>query len=564
MTSLSISARLVLFLLAALLVLTSFSELGHRKLADPDEGRYSEISREMAQSNDFITPRLNGLKYFEKPPLQYWATAIAFKLFGESEFTARLYTLLCALGCIALIGYTATRLYGAEIGAYAAMALISSWYFMAFSQVVTLDTGLTFWMTLGICGFVLAQSATTVTARQKWMLIAWTGMAGAVLSKGLIGIVFPSAAIFFYCLTQRDWRLLAKLEWFYGLALFFIITVPWHVLISLQNPEFPHFYFVHEHIERFLTTVHRREAPWWSFLAITILGLMPWGLLLLPALNQGWRDPALRIGKSDGSTFAPVKFMLLFSAFVLLFFTQSSSKLPGYILPIFPLLALVLGVYLKHAAPKKLAWWLLPLLPLALAGAYAAWHESTKRGADDLLRQQMYNDASNWWIGGLLILAAATLLAFALLRKQQKLIGVITMAAATVILVAALARGYDYLAPLKSSYAVSQVINQRLALETRPEVRLYAVKIYDQSLPFYLKRTLTLVEYVDEFEMGQNAEPAKHIAAIKYLPAAWDMPGPAIAIIQPDSIDELKSIGVNFTIIYRDSRRVAIQKPDPK
>lgn len=564
MTSISSTARALLVLVAALLLIMTFRELGYRKLADPDEGRYSEISREMAQSNDFITPRLNGLKYFEKPPMQYWATAIAFKLFGENEFTARLYTLLCALGCIALIGYTATRLYGADTGLYAALTLISSWYFMAFAQVVTLDTGLTFWMTLGVCGFVLAQGAAATTARQKWMLLAWAGMAGAVLSKGLIGIVFPSAAIFFYCLTQRDWRLLTRLEWFYGLALFFIITVPWHVLISLQNPEFPHFYFIHEHVERFLTTVHRREAPWWSFIAITILGLMPWGLALFPAINHGWRDPALRIGKPDGSTFAPAKFLLLFSAFVLLFFSQSSSKLPGYILPIFPPLALVLGIYIHQVESKKLTWWLLPLFPLALIGAYAASIEPARRGANEMLQQQMYSDASIWWLSGLLILAAATLLSFGLLRKHQKSTAVITMAIANMILVVLLARGYDGLSPLKSGYAVSQAIQQRLALETRPEVRLYAIKIYDQSLPFYLKRTLTLVEYVDEFEMGQKAEPAKHIASIKDLPAVWSIPGPAIAIIQPDLVEELKSLGIRFEIIYRDSRRVAIQKTEQR
>ena len=548
--------RPLVLLIALLLALLAFGDLGYRKLADPDEGRYSEISREMAASNDFITPRLNGLKYFEKPPLQYWATAAVFKLFGENEFTARLYTLLCGLGCIFLIGYTATRLYDADTGAYAALALISSWYFMAFTQVVTLDTGLTFWMTLGICGFLLAHGLALDSSRQRWMLVAWAGMAGAVLSKGLIGIVFPSAAIFLYCLTQQNWRLLAKLEWFYGLGLFFIITVPWHVMVSLQNPEFAHFYFVHEHFERFLTTVHRREAPWWTFFAITVVGLMPWGLALIPAINHGWRNPALRLSKPDGSTFAPLKFVLLFSAFVLLFFTKSSSKLPGYILPIFPLLAFVIGVYLKNAEPKKLAWWLIPMLPLTLGGAYAAWLEPTRRVADGLMRQQMYSEFSLWVIAGLLTLATATLLAFTLLRKSRTGPAVATMAAATMILVVLLSHGYDRLSPLKSSFAVSQAISERL----KPETRLYAVKIYDQSLPFYLKRTLTLVEYVDEFEMGQNAEPGKHIAAIKDFPAAWSMPGPAIAIIQPSSVDELKALGINFEIIYRDARRLAVQK----
>ena len=103
--------RPFVFVIALILALLTLSELGTRRLADPDEGRYSEISREMAQSNDFVTPRLNGLKYFEKPPMQYWATAIAFKLLGESEFSARLYTFLCALGCIFIIDFRFWRLF---------------------------------------------------------------------------------------------------------------------------------------------------------------------------------------------------------------------------------------------------------------------------------------------------------------------------------------------------------------------------------------------------------------------------------------------------------------------
>ncbi len=543
MTSIS---RPFLLILAFVLALLMLSELGTRRLADPDEGRYSEISREMAQSNDFVTPRLNGLKYFEKPPMQYWATAVAFKLLGESEFSARLYTFLCALGCMLIVGVTGARLYGADTSIYAVLALAGSWYFTAFTQIITLDTGLTFWMTLGVCGFLIAQSAASDASRRRWMLIAWAGMAGATLSKGLIGIVFPSAAIFFYCLLQRDWRLLAKLEWFYGLAIFFLITVPWFAMVSLQNPEFPHFFFIHEHVERFLTNTHRREGPWWTFIAITVLGLMPWGLALLPATLNGWRNTSLRVSKPDGSTFAPLKFVLIFSGFVLFFFSISSSKLPGYILPIFPVLALLIGIYLKDAEPKKLAWLSLPTVLLALGGALAAW--------------KTYTANATLLIAGLLIWALAVLIAFTMFRSRKKWWAIATMTVATVMMMGFTARGFDAIAPKKLSYAVAAAIKQHLT----PETRLYAIKIYDQSLPFYLKRTLTLVDYVDEFEMGQKAEPAKHIASIKDLPAAWSMAGPAIAIIQPDAVNDLKTMGINFEIIYQDARRIAIKKTEPK
>ncbi len=538
--------RPFLLVLAVVLTILALIELGTRRLADPDEGRYSEISREMAQSNDFVTPRLNGLKYFEKPPLQYWATAIAFKVLGESEFSARLYTFLCALGCIFLIGYTGSRLYGADVGIYSMLALVGSWYFTAFAQVITLDMGLTLWMTVGVCGFLVAQSADNASSRRRWMLLAWAGMAFAVLSKGLIGIVFPSAAIFFYWVIQRDWRLLAKLEWFYGLLLFFVLTVPWFTMVSLQNPEFPRFFFIHEHVERFLSNTHRREGPWWTFTAITVLGFMPWGLAIFPAIVSGWRNPALRIGKPDGSTFLPLRFVLIFGAFVLFFFSISSSKLPGYILPIFPVLALVIGAYLKDADTKLLGWLSLPTLALAVGGVFAAW--------------KTYAAMAGLIIAGLLIWGLAVVIAFWMLRQHKRWLGVLTMSIATCLLAGLAARGFDQMAPKKITYAVAEAIKQHLT----PETRLYAIKIYDQSLPFYLNRTMTLVDYVDEFEMGQKAEPAKHIAALKDLPAAWSMPGPAIAIIQPDATNELNAMGINFEIIYQDARRIAIRKTEPK
>ena len=257
-------SRPLLILFALLALFISIDGLGDRKLANPDEGRYSEIAREMAQSGDFITPRLNGLKYFEKPPLQYWATAIAFRFFGENEFTARLYTAFCGFGCVLLVAYTGRRLYDDETGVLAALVLLSAPYFAALSEIVSLDMGLTFWMTLTMSSFLISQGTVTESSHRRWLGIAWAGMALAMLSKGLIGIVFPAAAVFLYCLVQRNFRLITQLDWPRGLFIFFVITTPWFVLVSIENPEFLRFFFIHEHFERFTTNTHRRVAAWLS------------------------------------------------------------------------------------------------------------------------------------------------------------------------------------------------------------------------------------------------------------------------------------------------------------
>jgi 4-amino-4-deoxy-L-arabinose transferase-like glycosyltransferase len=326
------------------------------------------------------------------------------------------------------------------------------------------------------------------------------------------------------------------------------------VIVSIRNPEFAHFFFIHEHFERFLTTSHRREAAWWYFVPIVFVGFLPWMFALLPAVIGAWRTPA--ISKADGGTFAPLKFALLFSAFVLLFFSKSSSKLPAYILPMFPLLALVIAVYLKKTSAKMLGWLALPVLPLALAGAYAAWVAPAQRAGGDLARQEMYTELSGWVVAAMLLLAVAILAAFIALRTGRKWLGIMFVSASVLGMIELVERGYENISPLQSGHAMAASIGKQMTADTR----LYAVKIYDQSLPFYLKRTLTLVEYVDEFEMGEKAEPQKYIAQLVNFPAAWNAPGPAIAIIQPGDIDSIRALGVAFEVIHRDAKRVAIRK----
>ena len=540
-------------LLALLILFISLDGLGDRKLANPDEGRYSEIAREMALSGDFVTPRLNGLKYFEKPPLQYWATAVAFRLFGESELTARLYTALCGLGCILLIAYTGKRLYDEETGLLAALVLLSAPYFVALIEIVTLDMGLTFWMTLTISAFLISQNTADQPSQRRWLWVAWAGMAGAMLSKGLIGIVFPAAALFFYCLLQRDFRLLAQLEWMRGLAIFFVLVMPWLVMVSIQNPEFLQFFFIHEHFERFTTTTHRRVQNWWYFLPILFAGLLPWALALIPAAVSGWRSAAKPIGQNR--IFAPLKFVLIYSMFVLAFFSLSSSKLPAYILPIFPLIALLIGVYLRNVDARWLAWMVLPTLPVALWGAYAAWQAPLQMSPEDF-RRPLYDAMSLWVIGAAVVIAGSSLIAFVALRFHRKWLGVLFISIGTMIGVELIERGYEHISPLQSAANLAQSIRYFL----KPETRLYSVENYEQSLPFYLKRTLTLVNYVDEFELGETSEPDKWIKRLEDFPPSWNAPGPAIAIIQPDQVEKMKNLGLSFEIIHQDPRRIAIQK----
>ena len=541
------ASRLAAVLVAALALFVGVDNM-QRPLANPDEGRYSEISREMAASGDWVTPRLNGIKYFEKPPLQYWASAASFRLFGEGEFVARIYTALCGLLAVLAVGYTARRLAGDGPALLAVGALLSSPYFLGLGGVVTLDMGLTAWTTAAVCAFLLA-AAGPEGGRRRWMLAAWAAMALAVLSKGLIGIVFPAAAIFLHCLVNRDWRLLAKLEWARGIALFLAIAAPWFVLVSLANPEFPRFFFVHEHFERFLTKAHRREEPWWFFWPILFGGFLPWALALGPAAAEGWRREA------GQAAFPWRRFALLWSAFVMVFFSASGSKLPAYILPVFPVLALLLGDWLARTPPRRLWRFVALLAPLVLVALVAAWGAPER--AKSAWTRELYLAARPWIAGGLAALALGLAAGTLALRAGRKTLGIAAIVAATLVFVDFVEDGYERLSPRQSGKEVAELMQRGLA----PATRVYSVGIYDQTVPFYLGRTVTLVAYEDEFAMGLASEPWRALATLEAFEADWVRPGEAMAIIHPDIHEKLATQGLAMTLLHRDERRVLVRKP---
>ena len=541
--------RLVLAMLAAVALCVGIGNMG-RPLANPDEGRYSEISREMAASGDWVTPRLNGLKYFEKPPLQYWATAAAFKVFGENEYSARIYVFLCGLATLLLVGYAGWRLGGPAQSLAAMLVLASSPYFMALGGIVTLDMGLTLWTTATFFSLLLAEQAASqrLRGRRGWMLAAWASMALAVLSKGLVGIVFAGAAVFFVMALARSPAILKRMQWGWGLAIFFAIATPWFVAVSAANPEFARFFFVHEHFERFLTQSHRRVQAWWFFLPIIALGLLPWLLALPAAIAAAWR--------SEGAArFQPLRASLLWSALIVAFFSASGSKLPAYVLPAFPPLALVLGRYLAEAPERRLAAYLAPAALLALVlGAYAWQMPETAR---DEWTRAMYVGAQPWAVAAALILLAASVAASAMLWRARRWAALLTMTFATVLMLECLDNAYRHLSPRQSGLEVAQKMRPFLG----PGTRLYSVAHYDQTVPFYIGRTLTLVAYVDEFETGQKAEPALFIADLEAFPAAWRRPGDALAIMQPGAYEKLKASGLPMQVLHDDPRRVLVRKP---
>src|SRR5258706_248381 len=424
--------RWVLGVLAVVALVVGIDNLD-RPLANPDEGRYSEISREMVASGDWVTPHLNGLKYFEKPPLQYWATAAAFKLFGENETSARLYVGLCGLATILIIGFAGMRLLNPEAGLAAMLVLVSSPYFLA--------------------------------------------------------------------------------------------------------------------LGRFLTQSHRRVEPAWYFVPVLAVGFLPWVFALPSAIAQAWRSEASARGPQ------PVRLLLAYSAFVVVFFSASGSKLPAYILPAFPPLALAIGRYLAQAPPRRLALWAALTIPIGIALAAVAWHlPDTTR---DEWTRRAYEDAWGIAFAGALLLVVSSAGATVLLRAGLRWAAIAVVALANVLMIDCIEDVYENLSPRQSGFIVAEKMRPLL----KPTTRLYSVSHYEQTVPFYIARTMTLVDYEDEFQLGISIEPERAIETRAEFPEQWLRPGDALAIMHPKAYEELKALGLPMQVVHEDPRRILVRKP---
>ena len=541
--------------LSAVFILFSLYVLGIRTLVPPDEGRYAEMAREMFTSGDWVTTRLNGIKYFEKPPLQAWMNALSFTLFGLGDWQARLWTGLCGIGAVLLTGYTGSKVFGQRVGFYAALVLGSCFYWLACTQINSLDMGLSGMMTISLCALLVAQrDSASAAERRNWMLACWAGMALAVLSKGLIGLLLPGGVLVVYTVITRDWKLWTRLHLVKGLLLFFAIATPWFVLVALRNPEQPAFFFIHEHWNRFFLKEHHREQVWYVFFVLTAVGMVPW----LGVLGQSL---ALGVKREDG-LFRPRLMLLVWAVFILLFFTKSNSKLPGYILPIFPALALLVAGYLEAGSRRSR---MLNAALMSLVGAaLLATVPFMPKLAGRLGEVVLYQAYQPWVLAAGLTALAGGALAWLLARRRgasaanTRDLFVLVLAIAGFATTELILAGFEPIGHMRAGANLLPAIRAEL----KPDTRLYAVGTYEQSLTFYLGRTMTLVDYRDEFSFGLQQQPELAIPTVAAFVEQWTRDASAgvrdVAIIRADIYNDLKQKGVPMRVVAQDQRRIVI------
>ncbi|WP_035382931.1 glycosyltransferase family 39 protein [Ferriphaselus sp. R-1] len=537
----------LLILVAALIW---FSNLEYRLLAKPDEGRYAEIPREMVASGDWVTPRLNDLKYFEKPPLQYWATAVAYEVFGEHQWTSRLWAALTGFLGLWLTWFTGARLFGRTAASYATVLLGSSLLYVGMAHINTLDMGVTFFVTLGLFAMMLAQrDPLNVPQRRGWMLLAWAAMALAVLSKGLMGIILPGTALLIYIGIQREWVLFKRLHLVSGVLLFFAICAPWFYLVMKANPEFFQRFFIYEHYTRFTTKDLGRYQPWYYFVPILLLGLMPWTLLMFDTLLRVWRNGARAVRE-----FSPERFLLVWIVFVYVFFSASGSKLPSYLLPMFPPLALLMGQRLALIEPQRLFRLLLPML--ALAGLAVSFAPMMPKLADYPEQMVLYTAYARWLEGAALIWLATLLLGSLWLRGGRKFGAVLAIALGSLLAYQVALSGYNAAASERNARHIAQAIQPLV----KPDMPLYQVWNYEQTIDFYLKRTFTLVQFRDELAFGIDQEPERWIADLDQFAPIWNAHTEALALMPVYAYPVLQKRGFPMRVVYQDYQFVVVSR----
>jgi 4-amino-4-deoxy-L-arabinose transferase-like glycosyltransferase len=475
-------------------------------LMEPDEARYSDIPSLMNRTGDYITPHLNHVVYLEKPPLCYWATALLFKLFGENEFSSRLFAGLCAWGCILLVYRIGTFFHDKKTGLYSAGVLSTFLYHSIVGKINILDMPLAFFV--GLAAWAGFRYFAGEGQRKGWLYLLYVGSALAFLTKGLIGVVFPFAITILWLSISRRWADIFRLFSPVGLIFFLLISCPWIILVQKANKDFLWFFFVREHFLRYTTTLHHRNHITLMYVPVVLIGALPWSAFLLKALKEGVEKRVLLFKTSEK------RFLLAWIFFIFIFFSVSSSKLIPYIAPIFLPVAIFMGHLFRSYEDRTTNFEkgkgrrFLYDLPIVLQSfIFIAIILSSFFIKNVKLSQYLENShIEKWWWLLILPILFQVMISFlpSIIKKRWRRGWFLTVAIlSTFFLISIHFPIACFLTPSRSAYPVSQAIRTLLP----PNQELYQFRISLYGIDFYNKIRTPLVDRDGELKYGVNELP---------------------------------------------------------
>ena len=499
----AIKKKVALFFIPLILYM---SLLSFMPLMEPDEARYSSISSFMNSSGDYVTPRLDHVVYLEKPPLCYWATALLFRIFGENEFSSRLFVALCAWGCVILVFKMGKYFQDERTGLYSA-AIFSTFLFpFVMGRINILDMPLTFFVCLATwSGYRYVSSG----YREKgWIYLLYVASALAFLAKGLIGVVFPFTIIVLWLLSYRRYGEVLKLFPPVGIALFLLLSCPWLILVQRANPDFFHFFFIQEHFLRYTTTMHHRNEPFWYFIPIVILGTLPWAAFLYKAMREKSPNMTRSLKTTDR------RFLLVWIFFILGFFSLSSSKLVSYIAPVFLPIAVLFGglfsvydtrdIQTEKAGYNKFLCHLPIILQSLLFIVLLVVPPFIKKPRIEGGLIIMHPE--KWWllVAPLILLQMLIIFLPDVVKRRWHRGWFATIYILTAFFLAlSVFPVSEFLTPYKSAYPVACAINTLLPQHQK----LYQYKISLYGVDFYNKIRTPLVDDIGELSFGSGTLP---------------------------------------------------------
>lgn len=340
------SSLLALFLLCWPIY---FFRLGGWAFFDADEGRYGEIPRAMLATGDYITPMLNGVKFFDKPPLLYWGIAFFYQLFGVTEAAARLVPALAAVGAVYGAWALGRRMFGPRAGFLSGVILATCLVWPPMARVVLTDmlvSSLTF---VAVAFWWLGRTATTTKARNWANFGFWTALGFGVLAKGPIACLLAFGTIGLYVLLSGEWKSLNGMGWLPGIVCLLIVAAPWYTLVQLHNPEFFKAFWIDQNFGRFLGKLAEQDHANGPFYFVGFLPIIffPWTVFAPAAIIAGWKKIWPGRGQKRSEKGRAALYLVCGVVFPVAFFSSSSSKLITYILPVVPLMAVALAGYFE-------------------------------------------------------------------------------------------------------------------------------------------------------------------------------------------------------------------------
>lgn len=319
---------LIILIVAAFIMLF---KLGTVPLLDPDEPVYIQTALEMLNHNDFISPRIYGDFWYDKPPMYYWLIALTVKFLGATELSARLPSAILAIVGAILVYYYGARLFDRKSALYGALILVTSFEYFYLGKAAVTDITLSCFFSGAIFAYLNRQ--------YRWMYMF---MGLSVLTKGPVGIVLPAAIILLHLIATKRLAKIFYLKLFQGSIIFLLITAPWYsMMYNLHGTNFVETFLGFHNVTRFLSPEHTSGQIWYYYFPVLCVGFFPWISYFLPAFFEGWRERNKENGKN-------ILALMIWLCVVFIFFSISQTKLISYILPMYPPMALLTGWYMNR------------------------------------------------------------------------------------------------------------------------------------------------------------------------------------------------------------------------